>query len=126
MKVIIAGSRNYRGGAEGVHVAVKESGFDVITVISGVARGADLAGENWARAKGVQVERFPADWKKHGRSAGIIRNCQMAEAANALIALWDGSSRGTLHMISKMKLDGKPVFVYWDKKWFEALTESFE
>lgn len=110
-RVIIAGSRSYLGGIEGVFRAVKCSGFDVEVVISGHAQGADKSGEDWANANGVKVEYFPADWSK-GRSAGVLRNAQMAKAADALIALWDGKSKGTLDMIRRMK--NKPTCIYWE------------
>jgi hypothetical protein len=98
VKVIIAGSRSVKR-LEDVAQAVKESGFTITTVISGTAAGADRLGEEWARDKGIPVERFPADWEKHGKKAGFIRNVQMAETAAALIAIWDGKAKGTAHMI---------------------------
>lgn len=117
VRVIIAGSRSYPGGYEGVARAVKASGFEIATVISGVARGADLDGERWAYEYGVPVERYPADWDKYGRKAGPIRNQQMADVADALIALWDGKSRGTRDMIERMAK--KPTIIYWESKWDE-------
>ena len=117
VRVIIAGSRSYPGGYEGVHRAVMASGFLVATVISGVARGADLEGERWARSHGLPIEYYPANWKKHGKKAGMIRNQQMADVADALIALWDGKSRGTRDMIERMAK--KPTIIYWESKWDE-------
>lgn len=118
MRVIIAGSRGYKGGALGVERAVKASGFDIAAVISGAARGADIAGERWAEANGIPCELHPADWDKHGKRAGFIRNQQMAEVADALIAIWDGESRGTADMIRRMK--DKPTIVYWEGSWDEV------
>lgn len=114
-RVIIAGSRTYRGGVEGIERAVKASGFDCEVVICGCALGADSAGHMWAHENGRKVECFPADWKKLGKGAGIIRNGQMAEVADALIAIWDGGSRGTKDMIRRM--EGKPTMVYWEGEW---------
>ena len=54
---------------------------------------------------------MPADWEKYGRSAGPKRNAQMAEIANALIAFWDGQSRGTKNMIETAKQKGLIVKV---------------
>lgn len=59
----------------------------------------------------IPVKRFPADWDRHGRAAGPIRNCQMAQYADALIAIWDGKSRGTKNMIDEMNKCGKPVLI---------------
>ena len=79
-----------------------------IEVVSGTARGGDQLGENWAKVYGHQVARFPAHWKAEGRAAGYNRNMRMGKYADALIAIWDGKSRGTKHMIDiaeDLKLD---------------------
>jgi hypothetical protein len=68
-------------------------------VLSGGARGADYLGELWAKENGVPLEIYPAHWAMHGKAAGPIRNREMARHAEALIALWDGKSRGTKDMI---------------------------
>lgn len=70
-----------------------------VIIVSGTARGADRLGERYANERGYQVERYPADWDRDGNSAGPIRNAKMAENADALIAFWDGESRGTYNMI---------------------------
>jgi hypothetical protein len=70
-----------------------------IEVVSGCARGADQLGERWADERGYPVKRFPADWHKHGKRAGYLRNEEMAGYATHLVAFWDGRSRGTKHMI---------------------------
>lgn len=111
MKTIIAGSR------EGVtlrHVedAVASCGWRITSVVSGGCRGADKIGEFYAEVHGIPVQLFPADWSKHGRMAGPIRNRQMAENAEALIAVWDGKSRGTQHMIKTANQKGLKVFVH--------------
>ena len=71
-----------------------------IVIVSGTCRGADTLGEQYAHERGYNDERFPADWKNLGKVAGVIRNNQMADNADALIAFWDGQSRGTKNMIN--------------------------
>jgi len=66
---------------------------------SGEEYGADFLGEKYAKEKGYSIEEFPADWNKHHRAAGPIRNRQMAEYSDALIAFHDGKSKGTANMI---------------------------
>lgn len=103
MRIIIAGSRNITN-YEYLSLACELSSFEPITeVVSGCARGVDRLGEEWAERNGVAIRRFPADWDLYGRSAGVRRNAIMADYADALIALWDGMSPGTLDMISRMK-----------------------
>lgn len=110
MRTIIAGSRGITDPLI-VSDAIDKSGFEITTVISGGARGVDEAGEAWAVASGIDLEIFEADWKAHGKKAGFLRNCEMAASADALIAIWDGESRGTKHMIDEATRKGLKVFV---------------
>lgn len=111
MKTIIAGSRNITDPAI-VEDAIRKSGIDVTEVVSGACRGVDLIGEDWAVCHGLPVQRFPAHWQAHGRAAGPIRNAQMAEYAEALIAVWDGVSRGTKNMIREARKHGLKVYIH--------------
>ena len=100
MKVIIAGSRDF----DDYELLRKYCDFYLqsqtdIEIVSGTAKGADQLGEKYATEKGYQIKRFPADWSK-GKSAGYIRNEEMAKYADALIAFWNGMSKGTEHMIN--------------------------
>lgn len=99
MRVIIAGSRSIVSFAS-VQSAIERSGFALTEVVSGTASGVDSLGERFARERGIACRRFPADWKRFGRSAGYVRNRDMAQYAEALILVWDGSSRGSAHMLA--------------------------
>lgn len=89
----------------------------IVTIISGNAIGTDRMGEQYAQLRGYNLKIIPADWFKLGRSAGIIRNKQMAEYAisdNAngiLIAFWNGASRGTGNMIQIARTNRMDVFI---------------
>lgn len=113
MKLIIAGCRDMTDWGV-VHEGITRSGFGpkVTEVVSGGAQGVDYIGEGLAEKSGLPVKRFNADWKKHGKAAGPIRNRQMAEYGDALLAIWDGESRGTKNMIEEMERLGKPVYVH--------------
>ena len=114
MKICIAGGRdfaNYDVLVKVVDHVLLEIQEPVI-IISGKAKGADGLGERYAKEHDLEVLLYPADWKKHGKGAGPIRNAQMAEAADMLIAFWDGSSRGTKNMIGQMQKQGKPCNVF--------------
>lgn len=80
-------------------------------IISGLARGADTLGARYARERGVPVLEFPADWVRLGKRAGMVRNLQMLDSADAVVAFWDGQSRGTAHMINETKKRGLPLRV---------------
>lgn len=111
MRVIIAGSRSITN-IDDVKEAWANCNFDITEVVSGCARGVDLLGEAIARHLGVPIQRFPADWDRFGPSAGPIRNLMMARYADGLIAVWDGTSKGTKHIIRTMKRHNKPVYIH--------------
>ena len=108
MKTIIAGGRDYET-ADGDFEIIKN--MDIDEVVCGGARGADEYGKQWAERLGIPVRMFRAEWKLHGKSAGPIRNRQMAEYADALIAFWDGKSRGTKNMIETARKCGLKVTI---------------
>lgn len=113
MKTIIAGSRSFRHSAdqELIETAVRISGFQVSEVISGMAYGIDRLAVGWAMRHRIPVREVYAQWGVHGRAAGYMRNMQMAEYGEALIAIWDGESRGTRHMIEHARKLGLPTYV---------------
>jgi hypothetical protein len=111
MKVIIAGSRDFNDYYS-LTKAIMKSGLNIEEVVCGMARGVDLLGKQWADERGIYVKEFPADWNTHGQRAGPIRNTEMAKYADALIAIWDGESKGTANMISQARAKNLKVFVY--------------
>jgi SLOG family YspA-like protein len=110
MRVIIAGSRSI-GSLEEVVRAIKQSGFNITEVVSGGAQGVDQLGKFWAYNAGIPTKQFNPHWTENGKAAGPIRNREMAQYADALIAVWDGKSRGTMNMIEEMQKLNKPMFV---------------
>jgi hypothetical protein len=104
MKVIVAGGRDFND-----YTLLKQkcnevlSNYTDVEIVSGGADGADKLGELYAKDFGYQLKRFPANWNKFGPSAGMIRNREMAEYADILIAFWDETSKGTSNMIKVAK-----------------------
>ena len=112
MKIIVAGGRDFNN-----YPVLNKILSDYINplfdiVISGDARGADMLGAQWAAQHNVPIQHFPAYWRQYGKSAGFIRNAEMGEHADMLIAFWDGQSKGTAHMIKTMNLLKKPYYVF--------------
>jgi hypothetical protein len=103
MKIIIAGSRTFTDYQKLSEVCDQflQDQTDIEIVSGAYYKGADKLGEQYAKERGFKITQFPADWKRFGRAAGPKRNEQMANYANALIAFWDGKSKGTLNMIDK-------------------------
>lgn len=114
MRVIIAGCRDIFGetARRFVSEAISESGWksQINEVIHGAASGIDTAAGEYCKDR-WKVTAVPAEWDKYGKSAGPIRNRQMAAMGDALIAVWDGKSRGTRNMISEATALGLKVFV---------------
>jgi hypothetical protein len=115
MRTIIAGSRNitdYSIVLKAIRESVKVGGLRPTCIISGGARGPDKLGERFAREFEFPVEVYKADWDKYGKRAGYLRNEEMAKVADALIAIWDGVSNGTRHMIALAKKYKVRTYVY--------------
>lgn len=106
MKCIIAGGRKFRNYQLLAEV-LEEYKDKISEVVCGCADGADSLGERWGREHGVPISYFPAQWDLYGNAAGPIRNAEMADYGDFLIAFWDGKSRGTANMIQAMKNKGK-------------------
>jgi len=102
MKVIIAGSRRVYS-IPLIEFAVKESSFEITEVEEGGASGIDKAAKHWAHKNAIPVVTFEADWNKFGNEAGPIRNQEMAEWGDALIAIPDKESKGTWDMYKRAK-----------------------
>lgn len=110
-KVIVAGGRDF----DDYERLCREMDYllqniqESIEIVCGGATGADELGKKYAYERGYAVQIFPADWKCYGRAAGPIRNEQMAMYADALVAYWNGSSRGTKSMIDLARKHGLKI-----------------
>ncbi len=111
-KVIVAGSRTMRD----YNLLRRKldqllSRQTDVEIVSGTANGADKLGERYAKDREYALKQFPADWEKYGKRAGYLRNAQMADYADALVAFWDAESKGTMHMIELAKAKGLKIVV---------------
>lgn len=125
LRVIIAGGRDFDDFPLLMNKCIsiiaeeftKDDLSEKIRIVSGMARGADMLGEQYAKIAHYDITRFPADWDTYGKSAGYRRNAEMAKFASEggnlgiLIAFWDGKSKGTKHMIDLAKRYGLKVHV---------------
>lgn len=113
MKLIIAGGRNipHNIAEEKILQFFSTPGLPLVTeIVSGCAHGVDAQAFMSSKYFNLPFKGFPADWAKHGKSAGPIRNRQMAKYGDALLLIWDGRSRGSSSMKSEMKLLDKPIY----------------
>ena len=113
MKTIIAGSRDFNDYETLVSFC---NGKNIAEVVSGTARGADKLGERFAESRDIPIKRFPANWDKFGKSAGYLRNSEMANYADACIVFWDGKSKGSKHMIDLAKEKGMDINIVYFRK----------
>lgn len=118
-KVIIAGGRDFND----YNLLKSKCDFylskinEEVEIVCGGAKGADSLGERYAKEKGLSIRYFYADWDLYGNSAGYRRNVEMGNYADALIAFWDGKSKGTKHMIDYALIKNINIrVVKYDKK----------
>lgn len=97
MKVIVAGSRGAFDRSF-VWYVLQHSPFPIAEIVCGGARGVDTLGKSYGDNNNIPVKTFLAKWNDYGKKAGFIRNKEMAEYADALILIWDGSSPGSALM----------------------------
>jgi len=115
IKITIGGCRGYND-----YVAFKDhvdkcisllKGEHSLAILSGHCSGTDMMAERYANENGLALEIYQAQWKKYGRAAGPIRNKQMVEASDCVIAFWDQSSKGTKSLIAYANKLGKPTYI---------------
>ena len=115
MKIIVAGSRSIIEPdyvQRTIESALRGNEWDLDTLVSGGATGVDKIAMEWAKGKNIPIVEFLPDYEKFpGKIAPLIRNECMAMYADALIAIWDGSSGGTANMIAHMATFDKPFYV---------------
>lgn len=91
MKTIITGSKTVQS-YDIVRAAIDSSGFShlITTVFTSQETGPPIMGYRWAMERKIPVRVFTADWKSHGKPAGIIRDQEMAAFCDAAVLVWDG------------------------------------
>ncbi len=114
-KLIVAGGRDYTNYEHLSRVLFAMADVEFaekdVSIVSGMARGADSLAVRFAKDNYVELHEFPADWHQYGKRAGFMRNARMGDFADGLLAFWDGQSKGTAQMISYMKKLNKFVHV---------------
>ena len=114
-KLIVAGGRDFTDMDKLERVLIAMADVELadrsVSIVSGMARGADALAYQFAHRHGITCYEFHAMWDRYGKKAGFMRNTQMGTFADGLLAFHDGLSKGTLHMIQYMQSLNKPVHV---------------
>lgn len=117
-KVIIAGPRDFNDKdyiykeLDNIFYLIQQNlNKEKIEIVQGGANGVDALAKQYARNYDMPCKEFKADWKQHGKAAGPIRNKEMAEYSNMLIAFQPGlPTKGTQNMIKTAKKYGLTCF----------------
>ena len=106
MRIAVIGSRNLEVKNLGEYLPC-----ECDEIVSGGAKGVDTSAANFARESGIRLTEFLPDYEKYGRAAPIVRNREIVDYADIVIAFWDGESRGTLSVIKYCEKTGVPCKV---------------
>jgi hypothetical protein len=87
--------------------------YEVKSITSGGAPGADRLAARYAIEHQIPLKEFLAEWDKLGKRAGYVRNEKIVDAVDEIVAFWDTKSKGTKHTIDIAEREGKPVAIYW-------------
>ena len=107
MKIAVIGSR----GLENIDIG-KYLPENVTELVSGGARGIDYCVRQYAEKTGIPITEFIPDYKQYGKRAPLLRNIEIIKYADVVIALWDGTSRGTKFVIHNCEKLSVPIKVY--------------
>lgn len=102
MKIAIVGSRNVTVSDIGKYISNAEE------IVSGGAVGVDCCAAEYAKEHGIKLTEFLPQYERYGRAAPIVRNKEIVDYSDKIIAFWDGSSKGTLSVIKYAQKAGKP------------------
>ena len=102
MKIAIVGSRNVTVSDIGRYIS------NAGEIVSGGAVGVDCCAAEYAKKNGIKLTEFLPQYERYGRAAPIVRNKEIVDYSDKIIAFWDGSSKGTLSVIKYAQKTGKP------------------
>lgn len=115
IKLSVVGSRtfdDYEILSQTIDKIKAHYNYNIIQIISGGAKGADMLGEKYAIKNEILTRLFLPDWKTYGKRAGFLRNVDIIKNCDVCIAFWDGESKGTKHDIDLCNEHNKTCFIY--------------
>ncbi len=109
MKVAVIGSKEFTDYSQ--LKSVLDSIQGISAIISGGAPGTDTLGRKYAHQHNIKFLEFPPDYKKYGNKAKHIRDRQIVEHCDRVIAFWDGECEGTKYTMDYAGQQNKPVTI---------------
>lgn len=110
MKVAVIGSRHV--GADTYRMILRQLPKGCSQIISGGACGVDSLAKRAAAELGVKYVCIRPRYQRYGRSAPLVRNIDIVENADCVLAFWDGESKGTRHALGCCIKLGKPFKIF--------------
>lgn len=107
MRIAIVGSRGLKIENLGDYIP-----DDATEIVSGGAKGVDTSAKEYAIEHALKLTEFLPEYERYGRAAPLKRNVEIINYSDAVIAFWDGASRGTKYVIDYCKKHDVPVTVY--------------
>lgn len=116
MKVLICGDRHWQNYNSILDIVKRlKAKYEDVIIIEGECDGADRMARKAASEYGLKFEPYPADWDKHGKAAGPIRNQQMIDEGNPDMVIAFHSdiehSKGTKDMVTRARKHGIETYI---------------
>lgn len=119
-RMAVVGSRSFKDYLM-VERALQSMKDGIKQIVSGGAEGADKLAEEYAAKNKIPIQIYPPDWQGYGKSAAFIRNQQIVDNSDRMVAFWDGKSSGTLDAIKRSVQAGHVTLIvpvgYWSEHW---------
>jgi hypothetical protein len=107
-KILVCGGRNFNDWVT-LFAVMDALQPEMSALICGMARGADRLAHDWAVARGVPIEEYPADWERYGKAAGYRRNHDMLTRGYPDLVIAFPGGAGTRNMVEIARKAGVEV-----------------
>ncbi len=107
MKVAIIGSRNLTVSNISSYIPIETT-----EIVSGGAKGVDNCAREFARSNNMMYTEFRPDYGRYGKCAPLVRNKEIVEYSDCVLAFWNGESKGTKYVIEYARKIGVDIRIF--------------
>ncbi|MDY6915880.1 MAG: SLOG family protein [Candidatus Cloacimonadota bacterium] len=111
MKLAVIGSKKFNNFQLLTSEIEKEN--NLTKIISGAAPGTDSLARRYAIQNNIPLLEFPPDYAKNGAEAKHVRDRQIVDHSEKVLAFWDGVCQGTKYTMNYARQQNVPVRVVW-------------